>query len=369
MIFPQLIPWAKPDYWGHEESYVTQALQSTWISGGEFVDRLEQSVASACGVTHALAVSNGTTALHLAYLALDLRPGDEVIVPGFAFMAAANVALHMGLVPVFADVDPDTWCLTAAHAEKRVTERTKAIIPVHTYGNVCDMDSLLELGRARGVSVIEDAAESFGSTHRGRWSGAMGDLGTFSFQATKVITTGEGGMVLTPRDDLASRMKLFRSHGMLRQKRFYWHEVAGHNFRLTNLQAALGCAQFERMDQIVEARARVHGAYRAVLGGAAGISLQRFRPEVREVLWAMAVKLDPRAFPQGRDAVIEQMRAENIETRPGFYAASRMDHLYDASGLPVSEDLSAHVLSLPTYPTLSDDTVAEIAAALLRLRR
>jgi len=362
------IPWARPDYWGNEKSYVLAALASTWISGGEFVDRLEKDFANFNDVPYALSASNGTTALHMAYLALNLQPGDEVVVPGFAFLAAANLALHMKVKPVFAEVDPATWCLRAADVEKCLSRRTRAIVPVHTYGNVCDMDEIIALANSHHIPVVEDSAEAFASRYKHRMAGSMGLLGSFSFQATKTITTGEGGMVVTRNQGLLARMALYRNHGMLR-KRHYWHELAGHNFRLTNLQAAIGCAQLERIDEIIRERQRVHAQYQMILKDTPGVTLQRFLPEVQPVLWAMAVKLDPLAYPQGRDVVLEQMKQVQIESRPGFVSPSFMKHLYACPELPVCEDLSRQVISLPSYPTIRDDQVQRICAELMRLRK
>jgi perosamine synthetase len=266
------IPWAKPDYWGDEIKYVNDALESTWISGGPYVDALEAGFRKALGMKHVLAVSNGTTALHLAYLGLDIKPQDEIIVPGFGFLAAANIAALMGARPVFAEVDQDTWCMDAKDMERKMTDRTKAIVPVHTYGNVCDMESIMKIADERNVPVLEDCAESLFSRYRGKTSGLFGKVNTFSFQATKTITTGEGGLVVTNDDDMAEKMMLFRSHGMNRQKVIYWHEVPGHNFRLTNLQAALGVAQLEKVEKIIEARKRVYETYHKLLNGIAGIT-------------------------------------------------------------------------------------------------
>jgi len=235
------IPWAKPSFCGNEQRYVSEAIASTWISAGNFVDRFECEFAGYTGSPYAMTSSNGTTALHMALLALSVGPGDEVVVPGFAFMAAANVALHLGAKPVFAEVDPVTWCMTANDVERCLSPRTKAIVPVHTYGNVCAMDEIIALAKDRSVVVVEDAAEAFGSRYKNRQAGSIGQLGTFSFHATKTITTGEGGMVVTDSCELRDRLYLYRNHGMLRTR--YWHEVAGHNFRLTNMQAAMGCAQ------------------------------------------------------------------------------------------------------------------------------
>jgi len=361
------IPWAKPDLWGNEQAYVSAALASTWISGGEYVDRLEREFAVFSGATHALAVCNGTAALHLAYLGVELRPGDEVVVPGFAFLGPANVALHMGARPVFAEVDPETWCVTAAAIERCLTPKTKLIVPVHTYGNVCAMDDILALARERGLAVVEDAAEAFPSRYRGRMAGTLGDIGCYSFQATKTITTGEGGMVATEDAAARDRMALYRSHGMLR-RRYYWHDLPGHNFRLTNLQAALGCAQLEKLDLIVRERGRVWSRYQQGLSGLAGVTLQRFLPEVDAVVWAVAMRLDDDAFPQGRDAVMRQLGDAGIETRNGFVAPSAMD-FYHCPALPACELLSREVISLPTFPSLTDAQIDYICGELARLRR
>jgi perosamine synthetase len=360
------IPWAKPDFWGTEETYVLRALRSTWISGGEFVERLERDIAAMIGVKYALTTSNGTTAIHLAYLGLGLQPGDEVVVPGFGFLAAANIAMHMHVKPVFADVDPSTWCVTAESISRCLTSRTRLIVAVHTYGNVCAMDEILAIGRRAGVPVLEDAAESFASRYKGRYAGSIAPFGSFSFQATKTITTGEGGMVVTDDAIAYKSMVLFRNHGMAQRR--YWHEVAGHNFRLTNVQAAIGCAQLEHLDRIAAERKRVHRSYQTRLRAMSGVCGQQFHGDVEPVLWAMAIELDPAAYPQGRDHVSAEMARAGIETRPGFYAASAIP-LYDCGPLPVAERLSRSVVSLPTYPTLGDDQINRICDALDALRR
>lgn len=361
------IPWARPEFWGREERYVVDALRSTWISAGPYVDRLEDKLAEFHGIDHCLTSSNGTSALHMAFLALGIGNGHEVVVPGFGFQAAANVAIHVGATPVFADVDPYTWCVTADSIDAALTRRTKAVVPVHTYGNVCPMEEIVRLARRRGLAVIEDAAESFGSRWRGRLCGTFGTIGTLSFQATKTISTGEGGAVLTRDRKLQERMWLYRNHGMKRRR--YWHELAGHNFRLTNLQAALGCAQFEKLRTIAAARRRMDRSYRRRLARMSGVALQRYPGEVDPVVWAVAVRLDPRAYPQGRDAVIAQMKEGGIETRPGFHAPSEMSHLYKTRRIPESENLARQVISLPSIPTLNEDEFDRICGTLESLRR
>jgi len=367
MTTEEFIPLAKPDLCGNEQQYVAEALASTWISGGPFVERLEQDFANYFGARFALTAANGTSALHMAFLALGVEPGDEIIVPGFAFLAAANISLLMNAIPVFAEINPDTWCLTADAVEKCLSLRTKLIVPIHTYGNVCDMDPILTLAASRNVPVVEDSAEALASLYKGRYAGILGTIGTFSFQATKTITTGEGGMVVTKNKDIYARMALYRSHGMLR-KRYYWHELAGHNFRLTNIQAAMGCAQMEMINRKIVGRKRVHQQYKKHLSGINGVVLQFFPPEVESVPWAIAVKLDPQAYPQGRDTVVQQMRDAQIETRPGFYAPNFMDHLYTSPELPVSKEVSQQVIVLPAYPSLSDDQIGFVCAILTRLR-
>ncbi len=361
------ISWASPHFWGNEERYVVAALKSKWISGGEFVDRLETEFARFCQASHVLAVSNGTTALHMAFLALNIGPGDEVIVPGFGFMAAANVALHVGAKPVFAEVCASSWCILPAEIEKCLSPKTRAIVPIHTYGNVCDMDPIMEMAERKGVAVIEDAAEAIGSKYKGRMAGTIASIGTYSFQATKTITTGEGGAAVTPHIELRDRMRLFRSHGMSSKR--YWHEVAGHNFRLTNMQAALGCAQLERIETIISERHRVYQTYAKLLDDMEGVVLQTIPGEVDPVVWALAVELDRTAFPQGRDAVIDQLTQRGIETRPGFYSANTMPHLYGEVRVPTCDHLGRQVLSLPSSPQLTDEEIEYVCSSLQSFRR
>jgi len=363
-----MIPWAKPSFWGNEVKYVTEALESTWISGGSYLDKLEEIFHVQFNKKHVLACSNGTAAIHLAYLGLDLKPGDEIIVPGFAFMAAANIALHMGLKPVFAEVDPDTWCLCPKKLADYITPHTKAIVPVHTYGNVCEMDMIMQIANRHGIPVVEDCAESLYSKYNNSYSGVFGKVSTFSFHATKTITTGEGGMVITDSDEIGRKMTLYRSHGMDRGKKFYWHELPGHNFRLTNLQAAIGIAQLEKSDLMLAERKRVSSIYIDRLSSMPGIKLQKFNTNVNPVIWAIAMELDQDLFPQGRDRVIEQMKEAGIETRPGFYASSFLD-IYSSHSLPICENISRSVISLPTYPTLEESEIHFICDQLLILRK
>jgi perosamine synthetase len=360
------IPWAQPRLFGNEQAMVADALTSAWISGGPYVERLEREAAERMGVANVLAVSNGTTALELALRGLGIGPGDEVIVPAFTFVAAANMVIAVGATPVYADVDPRTWLLDPSEIPRLAGPRTRAVVPVHLYGNVADMDAIRGYASDLGLLVVEDAAEAAFSRYRGAASGTIGSVGTFSLHATKTITTGEGGLVVTNDTALADRMRQLRDHGMRKDKR-YWHDVVGFNFRLTNLQAALGCAQLEKLDEIIADRTRIHARYRSALEDTFGIRLQEFAPEVAPVLWAMTVQLTDAAedIRDLRDRIMADLAADGIETRPGFYALSLMPP-YDCPPLPNALRASASIISLPTFPGLADEDIDWICARLSR---
>ncbi len=361
------IPWAKPCLGERERDYVVRALDSTWISGGAFVDKFEADFARAIGTKYAVTTSNGTTALHLALLALGVGPGDEVIVPAFTFVATANVVIQTGATPVYADIDPETWCVDIRDVERNITGKTRAIMPVHIYGNVCDMAALVQIARDKGLYLVEDVAEAVFSKYRGRFAGSFGDLGCFSFQATKTITMGEGGAVLTNDSVLSERMVVLRSHGMCEDRR-YWHDVLGYNYRLTNLQAALGCAQLDNADTIIGEKRRVYQRYVKNLSGLAGIDFQRILPEVEPVIWAVAIRINRDYFKGDRDFLMAQMLERDIETRPGFYPFSVMP-LYKTKPLPVAESVARDTISLPSYVSLQDEEIDYVCDELKRLMK
>lgn len=361
-----IIPWARPVFAGREKEYVEEAFASTRISGGHYIERFEREFAAFCGSPHGLAVNSGTSALYLALRALGLGPGDEVIVPGFTFVAPVNMVLETGATPVYADVDPLTWCLDPVSAEGKVTGRTRAILPVHLYGNVCHMQGLLDLARSKNLRVVEDAAQAAFSSYQGRYAGTWGDMGCFSFHATKTIFMGEGGGVLTSNKSYYEKMLVLRDHGMRKDKR-YWHDVRGYNFRLTNFQAAVGCAQLEKIEHIIDCRRKVYGWYCQYLDVIEGVTLQVFRPEVQPVVWTMAVRIDPRYFKGDRDFMMEALGRAGIETRPGFYPVSAME-LYQTSPLPVAEEIAARIICLPFYSDLSEEQVVLICEEIKKIR-
>jgi perosamine synthetase len=361
------IPWAQPKLFGNEEALVVDALRSAWISGGPYVERLEMIASQKMNVAEAIAVSNGTVALELALRGLGIGPGDEVIVPGFTFVAAANMVMSVGATPVYAEVDERSWLLEATEIDRLATSRTKAVLPVHLYGNVAEMDAIISRARNYGIAVLEDAAEAAFSRIGGRCAGTLGDVGTFSFHATKTITTGEGGLVVTNDTEIARRMRVIRDHGMKKSER-YWHDVVGYNYRLTNLQAAIGCAQLEHVDEVIEDRRRIHSRYRSLLQPIAGLYLQHFDKDVDPVLWVITVMLndsgDLSATRARRDLIMSEMLKDRIETRPGFYALSLMPP-YNAPGLPNCLKASAGIISLPTFVGLSNDQIDRICESFL----
>ena len=359
-----MIPWNRPDHWGNEKEYVLDALESGWISGGAYHKKLTDGLLGFLEMPHGLLTSNGTTALHLALLALDVKPGDEIIVPGFCFQAAANIAKNMHLKPVFADVDKGTWLVTAKTIRDCITPLTRVIVPVHTYGNVCDMAAIMELAKQYNLYVIEDCAEALFSTYKGRQCGTFGDISCFSFQATKTITTGEGGFVATGNRDFYERMKLFHSHGLAERGR-YEHQVHGFNFRLTNLQAAVGWGQFEKKDAIIASRKKLHQAYIERLESNEHLILQKFIKSVDPVLWAFAVQLREPVEISIND-LYKEMLDNGVETRPSFIASSLLN-IFHQHHLDVCELLSDRVISLPSYPTLQEGDIEKVCNIFCRI--
>lgn len=357
-------PVAMPDLSGNEARYVAQCLESTWISSqGAFLDRFERQVAERLGVRAAVATSSGTTALHAALVGCGIGPGDEVIVPALTFVATANAVVYCGAEPVIADCESDTGCLSPASVGRLIGPRTRAIVPVHLYGHPCEMPALERLAREHRLLLIEDAAEALGAELLGRPAGSWGRAATFSFFGNKIVTTGEGGMVVTDDHELAETLRRIRGQGM-DPKRRYWHETLGYNYRLTNLAAAIGVAQMERLDDFLAARRRVALWYQAELRSVPGLQLPVERPGARHAFWMISVLLPPGA---DRDEVARRMAASGIETRPVFFPlhhlpihrAARTD-----GGCPTACDLARRGLSLPTSSHLGRADVASIAGAL-----
>jgi perosamine synthetase len=357
------LPIASPVFRGNELRYVTECVLKNWISSqGRFVVEFEHAFAKFCGVKHGIAVSNGTVALHLALVMSDIGPGDEVIVPTLTFIATANAVRYTGATPVFVDSDQDTWGMNPSEVERKITSKTKAILPVHLYGQPVDMDPINDLAGRHNLVVIEDAAEAHGALYKGKKVGSLGDIGCFSFFANKVVTTGEGGMLVTNDDQLAERARILRDHGMSRTRK-YWHEVVGYNYRLTNLQAAVGVAQMEQVEFLLEQRAKIGAYYDELLGGDDRIERPRQISWGRRVTWLYTVLLR-----QGtdRDRVITRLKETGIDSRPVFYPVHTMPPYACDGAFPVAESLSRRGLSLPTHVSMGRGDVERIGEALRR---
>lgn len=374
-----MIPVCEPSIGDRELEYVTDCLRSGWISSaGVYLERFEQAWAARCRMTHAVAVANGTAALHLAVLQLGLEPGDEVILPTFTIISCANAVVQCGAVPVLVDSAPDTWCMAVPEVASRIGPRTRAIMAVHIYGHPVDMDPLRELAQRHGLVLIEDAAEAQGAgylagrgTANAAWRecGGLGDLAIFSFYANKLVTTGEGGMVLTSDDGTAARLRSLRNLCFGRVRRFE-HVGIGHNYRLTNVQAALGLAQLERLDQTVAQKRRIGAAYTERLHANPHLELQVEAPWARSVYWMYGLVLKESVGFAAAE-LARRLLAAGIETRP-FFLGMHEQPVFQSRGLfngvrhPVAERLARRGLYLPSGVGLTDVQIDQVCEALTR---
>lgn len=352
---PRFFPISQPSIGEREVSFVTDAVTSGWVSSiGQYIERFEKAFATFCEAKYALAVSNGTTALHLALASAGVEKGDEVIIPDLTFIATANAVAYTGARVVPVDIDRDTLCIDPRAIRAALTPRTRAIIPVHLYGQPAAMDSIKAIADENGLLVVEDAAEAHGAEYQGRKVGALGDLGMFSFYGNKIITSGEGGMLTTNREDLYSTARLLRDHAMSAERR-YWHTRIGFNYRMTNLQAALGLAQFERIDSFIEKRRQIVSWYRAGLADLSRIRLNREVVDSRSVCWMVCVELDT-AIADRRDELMRLLKQAGVDSRPYFYPVSDMP-MYERAATPVAHEISRRGLNLPSYFDLSQADV------------
>jgi perosamine synthetase len=360
------IPVARPDLSGNEEKYVVDAIRSTWISStGKYIERFEKEFSQVCGTEHAIGVSNGTVALHLALLALGIGPGDEVLIPSLTYIATANAVRYVGAEPVFVDVDHQTWTLNPHLIEEKITKHTKAIIPVHIYGHPADMDAINEIASLHGLFVVEDAAEAMLARYKGRPVGSMSHIATFSFFGNKVITSGEGGAITLNDERLAYHARIIRGQGMDPARRYYF-PITGHNFRLTNIAAALLCAQMERVDDFVNRRRQIFSEYNKQLSMIPGIRFQPVAPWAEISPWLYCILVDEQEFGCSRDDLMENLGNVEIETRPFFLPLHRLPPFRreaTARGdiLPVTDELARTGINLPTYFGLSNDEIGYIA--------
>ncbi len=363
------IPISSLAFTGNEEQYVLDAVRSTWVSSlGKYIDQFELQFAEFLGAKHAVSVNNGTCALILALKALDIGPGDEVIVPSFTFAASVNAIIHAGATPVLVDSYDDHWNVDPAQIQLAITPATKAIMPVHLYGHPCDMQSILELSRKNDLITIEDAAEAHNAECVGKKVGTIGHVGCFSFYGNKVMTSGEGGMCLTNDSQLADKMKKLRDHGMNKEKR-YWHDEIGFNFRLTNLNAAVGLAQLEQLEQFLDRRAYLAGIYDSRFENLTGVKPPMQSPFGKKINWMYCLFLDE--FPAiSRDELLAGLKEYNIDARPTFYPLHLMPpyvKLKRASSLKNAELFGMSGINLPLFPSLTEKDINYIADGVREL--
>lgn len=366
-----MIPVNEPLLNDRAREYVEECVRTGWISSaGRFIEEFERQWAAYCTMQYGVAVSNGTTALELAMRCLTLEPKAEVIMPTFTIISCALAVLNAGAVPVLVDSDPRTWCMDVGQVESKITSRTRAIMPVHMYGHPVDMDPLLNLARRHGLAVVEDAAEAHGAEYRGRRAGGLGDLSCFSFFANKIVTTGEGGMVLARRPEHAERLRSLRNLCFRTDRRF-WHTELGHNYRLTNLQAAIGLAQVEQIDEHLRRKRWLGQAYGERLADLTQLALPVEEPWARNVYWMYGVVLaDDVPF----DAVefARRLKAEGVETRPFFLGMHEQPALiglglFAGECYPVAERLARRGLYLPSGLTLTESDADRVSEAVHRV--
>ncbi len=358
------VPVAEPNLTGRELEYVTDCVASNWISSqGKYVNRFEQEFALLCESRYALATSNGTSALHLGLVALGVGPGDEVIVPDLTFIASANAVTYCGAKAVLVDVDRVTWTIDPGEVEAAITPRTRGIIPVHLYGHPAEMDSILRIADRHGLFILEDCAEALGARYRSRIVGSLGTGACFSFYGNKTLTTGEGGMLVTNDESLYRKARMLRDHGMSPERR-YWHPFVGFNYRLTNLQAAVGVAQVERINEILNRKAEIDKLYRQNLSDTLCLILPPSQPWAEPVCWLFSILVDESICGVSRDELLAHMDRKQIGCRPVFQPLHVQPPYLMAKAFPVTEALSREGISLPSALSLKDRDIEYICTTI-----
>ncbi len=359
------IPISQPSIGEKEIAYVTDAVKSGWVSSlGKYIDEFEKHFAAYCGVKYAVATSNGTTGLHLALVALGIKEGDEVIIPDLTFIATASAVKYIGAKVVTVDIDSDTLCISPDAIKNAITPKTKAIIPVHLYGHPAKMDEINKIAKEYNLFVIEDAAEAHGAEVNGNRVGGLSDAGVFSFYGNKVITSGEGGMITTNNENLCRKLKFLRDHAMLKEKR-YWHTEVGFNYRMTNLQAALGLAQFERIDEIINKKREIFELYKKHLTNVEGVKLNFQATWAKNVYWLVCLEIENLTV-EDRDKFILKLKEKGIDSRPYFYPVSEMP-IYDNSNTKVAHEKSQKGINLPSYFDLSIEQINYICKSIMEI--
>jgi len=363
------IPVAEPLLGKEELENVIKAVNSGWISSkGEFIEKFEKEFAKYCGVKYGVSTSNGTTALHLALTALGIKEGDEVIIPDLTFIATVNAVTYCGARPVFVDSRPEYWCIDPEKIEEKITPRTRAIIPVHLYGHPCDMDAIMDIAKKYDLFVIEDAAEAHGAEYKGKKVGSFGDISCFSFYGNKIITTGEGGMCLTNNEELADKMRILRDHGMNPKKR-YWYDVIGFNYRMTNIQAAIGLVQLQKIDKFIEKKRQIARWYEEGLKELAEKEMITLHPQMKWakcVYWMYSILIKDK-FGMKRDELMKKLEENGIETRPLFYPVHTMPPYKSDERFEIAEKIARKGINLPSGLAIKEQDILKVIKAINRV--
>lgn len=362
-----LIPVAEPVIGKEEERLVLDGLRSGWVSSiGKYIQKFEKEFAIFCNTKYAITVSNGTSALHLSLLASGIGPGDEVIVPSFTFVATANAVTYTGAKPIFVDSEEETWNIDHEKIKEKINRNTRAIIPVHIYGHPANMGPILSIARKYNLLVIEDAAEAHGALYKEKKVGSFGDSACFSFFGNKIITTGEGGMITTNNKSLADKIRILRDHGASRRRRYY-NPHLGFNYRMTNLQAALGLAQLRKVGKIIEKKRKIAKLYRQ--------GLRQLVPEIhlhpeadwaKNVFWMYSI-LVPKVGRKNRDFLSRELKKKGIDSRPFFFPIHRLPRYKTKEHLPVADFLASSGLNLPSSVNLQDEQIKSICDTIIKI--
>ncbi|OGT40905.1 MAG: perosamine synthetase [Gammaproteobacteria bacterium RIFCSPHIGHO2_12_FULL_36_30] len=355
-------PIYKPYLVGNEKKYVNQCIESSWISShGEFIDKFETAFSEYLGMKYALSCSNGTVALHLALLALDLGVGDEVILPSLTYVATANAVKYIGATPVFIDSEQQYFQIDPDKIESSITEKTRAIIVVHLYGHASQMDQICNIAKKYNLFLIEDCAEAIGSKFNNKFVGTFGDVSTFSFFGNKTITTGEGGMVLTNNKNIAESVAKYKGQGVSKTVK-YFHDVVGYNYRMTNICCAIGLAQLENINEILKKKNKIAQTYKKALSGVEGIYFHEEQTGTLHTFWLVSIVLNNNIK---RDNLINFLMKNEIETRPFFVPMHKLPIHKKNIHLPVAERLSLQGINLPSYPELNDEDIQKISSKII----
>jgi len=360
----EFIPVSEPNIGKEEKENLADSIESGWIScWGKYIPLFEDKFAIYCGKKYGVSVSNGTVALQLALKALNIGNGDEVLCPNLTFVATANAITYTGAKPVFIDSEAKTWNMDPKKIEQKITKKTKAIIVVHLYGHVCDMEPILEIAEKHKIHIIEDAAEAHGAEYKGKKAGSFGIISCFSFYANKTITTGEGGMCLTDDKKLYERMCFLKDHGMSKEKR-YWHPEIGFNFRMTNMQAAIGFAQLGKIEEFIETKRKNAMIYNSLLKEIPGITLPPEEKWAKSTYWMYSILVDKKKFGMDRDELMKRLKEKNVDSRPFFYPMNVLPPYKTKEKFPVSESVAEKGINLPSSTKLTENQVRYICNSI-----